>query len=59
MSDPVNHMMKLLGVAPDGALSFRTSLAGGGVQVQVLSHGVVVGGQYLVAANDVGAQDAG
>lgn len=54
-----DQIMKLLGVAPDGALSFRTSLVGGGMQVQVLSQGVVVGGQYLVAANDVGAQNAG
>lgn len=59
MSDPVNHLMKVLGVKPDGALSFRTSRTAGGVQVQVLSQGVVVGGQYLVAANDVGAQNAG
>lgn len=54
-----DQIMKLLGVAPDGALSFRTSLVGGGMQVHVLSQGVVVGEKYRVAANDVGAQNAG
>ena len=62
MSDYVrpDHMMKLLSIVPNGSLSLRASLAAGGVQVQVLSQGVVVRGQYLVAANTVGyvgAQD--
>lgn len=47
-----DQIMKLLGVKPDGSLSLRTSPVESGVQV--LSQGVVVGWQYLVAANTVG-----
>lgn len=58
MSEAVrpDHMMKLLGVKPDGALSLLAGLAGDSVSVQVLSQGIIVGGQYLVAAN--GDRDA-
>lgn len=57
MSDPVNHLMKLIGVVPDGMCSLSVSPDG---KLRVLSRGVVVGGQYLVAANTaehVEAQD--
>lgn len=60
MSDPVNHILKLLDVKPDGALSLRTGVVGGNLAVQIVCRGVVVGVQYLVAANDgrnVEAQD--
>lgn len=56
MSDYVrpDHMMKLLGLEPNGALSLHTSLIDGNLQVQVLGQGVVVGEKYQVAANTVG-----
>ena len=49
-----DQIMKLLSIVPNGSLSFRTSLAGVGMQVQVLSQGVVVGDRHRVAANTVG-----
>ena len=49
-----DQIMKLLSIVPNGSLSFRTSLVGVGMQVQVLSQGVVVGEQHRVAANTVG-----
>ena len=49
-----DQIMKLLSIVPNGSLSFRTSMGDGGLQVHVLSQGVVVGEQHRVAANTVG-----